>query len=95
MEQNESIESQTESRLSDAEAVAKSFAQCSVSLSVICPKQLPKLKSVYNVGKRNPRAADPPVDNVKNPHVPVLISNSFMEARAALSWLGLSNMTAN
>lgn len=27
MEQNESIESQTESRLSDAEAVAKSFAQ--------------------------------------------------------------------
>uniref|UniRef100_F6HFQ0 Mediator of RNA polymerase II transcription subunit 25 n=1 Tax=Vitis vinifera TaxID=29760 RepID=F6HFQ0_VITVI len=95
MEQNESIESQTESRLSDAEAVAKSFAQCSVSLSVICPKQLPKLKSIYNAGKRNPRVADPPVDNVKNPHFLVLISDSFMEARAALSRPGLSNMTAN
>ncbi|GJU21221.1 mediator of RNA polymerase II transcription subunit 25-like protein [Tanacetum coccineum] len=32
----------------DAETVAKSFPQSCVSLSVICPRQLPKLKAIYN-----------------------------------------------
>ncbi|GLU04780.1 hypothetical protein SLE2022_219120 [Rubroshorea leprosula] len=90
LEQGENNEAQTESRLSDAETVAKSFPQCSVSLSVICPKQLPKLRSIYNAGKRNPRAPDPPIDNVKNPHFLVLISENFLEARAALSRPGTS-----
>ncbi|XP_052199170.1 mediator of RNA polymerase II transcription subunit 25 isoform X2 [Diospyros lotus] len=93
LEQGENIEAQTETRLSDAETVAKSFSQCSVSLSVICPKQLPKLKAVYNAAKQNPRAADPPVDNVKNPLV--LISENFMEARAALSRLGMTNLSSS
>ncbi|KAF8389791.1 hypothetical protein HHK36_024310 [Tetracentron sinense] len=79
LEQSENIEVQTENRLSDAETVAKSFAQCLVSLSVISPKQLPKLR-----GKRNARAADPSVD-IKNPQFLVLLSENFMEARAALS----------
>lgn len=78
LDQSENIESQADSRLSDAETVAKSFPlvlicrsafsfcmilwfsllcnslffsfylQCSVSLSVICPKQLPKLRAIYN-----------------------------------------------
>ncbi|KAK6134042.1 hypothetical protein DH2020_032221 [Rehmannia glutinosa] len=95
MEQSENIETQPDNRLSDAEALAKSFAQCAISLSVICPKKLPKLRAIYNAGKRNPRAADPPVDNVKNPHFLVLISENFMEARAALSRSGMTNLPSN
>lgn len=45
--------------------------------------------------KRNPRAADPPVDNSKNPHFLVLISENFMEARAALSRPGVANLAPN
>ncbi|XP_024987974.1 mediator of RNA polymerase II transcription subunit 25 isoform X2 [Cynara cardunculus var. scolymus] len=92
MEPSDNSEAQSESRLSDAETVAKTFAQCSVSLSVICPKQLPKLKAVYNAGKRNPSAADPTIDIVKNPHYLVLISETFMEARAALNRSGITNL---
>jgi len=44
----ENIESSKEPSIADAETVAKSFAQCSVSLSVISPKQLPTLKAIYN-----------------------------------------------
>ncbi|KAB5568300.1 hypothetical protein DKX38_002093 [Salix brachista] len=95
LEQTENIDAQNGSRLSDAETVAKSFPQCLVSLSVICPKQLPKLRSIYNAGKRNSRAADPPVDNIKNPHFLVLISENFMEARAALSRLGVTSLPSN
>ncbi|KAL6177470.1 hypothetical protein ACLB2K_048996 [Fragaria x ananassa] len=36
-------------------------------------------------GKRNPRAADPPTDNLENPNFLVLISENFIEARATLS----------
>ncbi|TVU09096.1 hypothetical protein EJB05_42536 [Eragrostis curvula] len=81
----ENNESSKEPSVADAETVAKSFAQCSVSLSVISPKQLPTLKALYNAGKRNPRAADPSVDQAKNPHFLVLLSENFMEARTALS----------
>ncbi|CAK7326531.1 unnamed protein product [Dovyalis caffra] len=95
LEQAENIDTQNESRLSDAETVAKSFPQCLVSLSVICPKQLPKLRSIYNAGKRSSRAADPPVDSVKNPHFLVLISENFMEARAALSRPGVTSFPSN
>ncbi|KAG5240373.1 mediator of RNA polymerase II transcription [Salix suchowensis] len=95
LEQTENIDAQNGSRLSDAETVAKSFPQCLVSLSVICPKQLPKLRSIYNAGKRNSRAADPPVDNIKNPHFLVLISENFMEARSALSRLGVTSLPSN
>ncbi|KAK6157697.1 hypothetical protein DH2020_011945 [Rehmannia glutinosa] len=95
IEQSENIETQPDNRLSDAEALAKSFAQCAISLSVICPKKLPKLRAIYNAGKRNPRAADPPVDNVKNPHFLVLISENFMEARAALNRSGMTNLPSN
>lgn len=89
LEQGENGDAQAENLLFDTETVAKWFGQCSVSLSVICPRQLLKLKTIYNVGKRNQRAADPPVD-VKQPHFLVLISDSFMEARAALSRSGLA-----
>ncbi|KAF8396359.1 hypothetical protein HHK36_017976 [Tetracentron sinense] len=44
LEQSENIKVQTENHLSDAETVAKSFAQCLVSLSIISPKQIPKLR---------------------------------------------------
>ncbi|KAM0961403.1 hypothetical protein ACFX15_020236 [Malus domestica] len=95
LEQNENIDAQTENRLYDAEAVAKSFPQSSVSLSVICPIELPELRAIYNAGKRNPRAADPPIDNAKNPHFLVLISENFMEARATLSRPGITTLHSN
>ncbi|KAF3431814.1 hypothetical protein FNV43_RR26550 [Rhamnella rubrinervis] len=95
LEQSENIDAQTENRLSDAETIAKSFALCSISLSVICPKQLPKLRAIFNAGKRNPRAADLPVDNVKNPHFLVLISENFLEARAASSRPGVTSLASN
>ncbi|WCJ24578.1 Mediator of RNA polymerase II transcription subunit 25 [Euphorbia peplus] len=95
LEQSENNDSQTVSRLSDAETLAQSFPQCSISLSVICPKQLPKLRAIYNAGKRNTRAADPAVDNVKNPHFLVLISENFLEARTALSRPGVANLPSN
>ncbi|KAJ7954067.1 Mediator of RNA polymerase II transcription subunit 25-like protein [Quillaja saponaria] len=91
LEKSESVVPKLERRLHDAMDVAKEFAQCSVSLSVICLKQLPNLRDIYNVGKRNPRAADPPIDNVKNPHFLVLISENFREAHAALSGPGTTN----
>ncbi|PIN23691.1 hypothetical protein CDL12_03584 [Handroanthus impetiginosus] len=89
LQQSDNIETQPDNCMSDAEALAKSFAQLAISLSVICPKNLPKLRAIYNAGKRNPQAADPLVDNVKNPHFLVLISENFMEARAALSRPGM------
>lgn len=46
-------------------------------------------------GKRNPRAADPPIDKVKNPQFLVLISENFMEARATLSRPGSSTLPSN
>ncbi|KAF5745288.1 PHYTOCHROME AND FLOWERING TIME 1 family protein [Tripterygium wilfordii] len=95
LERGENIEAETENHLSDAETLAKSFAQCSVSLSIICPKQLPKLRAIYNAGKRNQRTTDPPVDSAKNPHFLVLISENFMEARAALSRPGVTNLASN
>ncbi|XP_062111181.1 mediator of RNA polymerase II transcription subunit 25 isoform X2 [Humulus lupulus] len=95
LEQSENIDAQTESRLSDAETIAKSFSQCLISLSVISPKQLPKLRAIYNAGKRNPRANDPPVDNVKHPHFLVLLSENFLEARAALSRAGVPSLPSN
>uniref|UniRef100_A0A7N0T682 Mediator of RNA polymerase II transcription subunit 25 n=1 Tax=Kalanchoe fedtschenkoi TaxID=63787 RepID=A0A7N0T682_KALFE len=94
-EKIENTEGPLESSLSDAETVAKSYAQCSISLSVICPKQLPKLRAVYNAGKRNPHAADTPVDSVKNNHHLVLISDNFKEARTALNRSGTTTLVAN
>lgn len=46
-------------------------------------------------GKRNPRATDPSIDNVKSPHYLVLISENFIEARAALSRAGMTNLAPN
>lgn len=46
-------------------------------------------------GKRNPRAADLPVDTTKNPHFLVLISENFIEACAALSLSGVTNLASN
>lgn len=46
-------------------------------------------------GKRNPRAADPPIDKVKNPQFLVLISENFMEASATLSRPGSSTLPSN
>ncbi|CAH9104648.1 unnamed protein product [Cuscuta epithymum] len=94
----EPIENETQTddrRLSDAETVAKSFAQCSVSLSVLCPKQVLKLKTIYAAAKSNPRGADLPIDNPKNPYYLVLISENFMEARAAFNRTGMPSLPSN
>ncbi|XP_028768195.1 mediator of RNA polymerase II transcription subunit 25 isoform X1 [Neltuma alba] len=94
LDQGETIESDAGNHVHDAEAVAKAFPQCSVSLSVICPKQLPKVKAIYNAGKRNSRTADPPVDT-KNSHFLILISEGFREARSALSPSGITTVPSN
>ncbi|KAK7407570.1 hypothetical protein VNO78_09523 [Psophocarpus tetragonolobus] len=94
LEQNETIDSDPGNHLYDAEAVAKAFPQFSISLSVICPKQLPKIKTIYNVGKRNSRAADPPLE-AKTPHFLILISEGFREARGALSRSGITSLPSN
>lgn len=49
----------------------------------------------YLQGKRNPRAADLPLDNVKSPYHLVLLSENFIEARAALSRNGIANLVSN
>ncbi|XP_013630095.1 mediator of RNA polymerase II transcription subunit 25-like isoform X1 [Brassica napus] len=84
-ERNENGDALPESRLSDAETVASYFSRCSVSLSVVCPKQLPKIRALYNAGKLNPQSPDLSIDTVKNTFYLVLISENFVEARAALS----------
>nr|XP_043639690.1 mediator of RNA polymerase II transcription subunit 25-like [Erigeron canadensis] len=90
-------ESVTESKfcLSDAEKVASSFPLSLVSLSVICPKQLPKLISIYNVGKRNHLAADYTIDILGNPHYLVLIAESFIEACSDFSQSGRTTLPSN
>ncbi|MCD7466278.1 hypothetical protein HAX54_002836 [Datura stramonium] len=85
----------TSIRLADAETVAKAFPQCSISLSVICPMKLPKLRAIYKAGKRNPEAADPSVDTSKNPNFLVLISGNFKEACAAFSHTEMESLAPN
>ncbi|KAL0296760.1 UNVERIFIED_CONTAM: Mediator of RNA polymerase II transcription subunit [Sesamum radiatum] len=72
-EKSDSMETQPDNCLSDAETLAKSFAQ----------------------GKRNPRAAESPIDNVKNPHFLILISENFVEARSSLSQSGMTSLASN
>uniref|UniRef100_A0A0D6QR51 Mediator of RNA polymerase II transcription subunit 25 n=1 Tax=Araucaria cunninghamii TaxID=56994 RepID=A0A0D6QR51_ARACU len=87
-QQNANSEFQTQQWLADAETVAKAYAQCFVSLSVIAPKQLPMLRSVYNAGKHNPSATDAVVENVKHSQHLVLLSDSFKDACSALNCSG-------
>lgn len=46
-------------------------------------------------GKHNPRATDPPIDTSKNPNFLVLVSENFIEARAAFSRSGMTNLVSN
>lgn len=94
-EQSENETQTDDHRLSDAETVAKAFAQCSVSLSVVCPRQVLKLKTIYAAAKFNPQGADLPIDNPKNPYHLVLISENFMEARAAFNQTGMPSLHLN
>ncbi|XP_055809743.1 mediator of RNA polymerase II transcription subunit 25-like isoform X3 [Solanum dulcamara] len=95
LEQSGNIEAHTSLRLADAEIVAKAFPQCSVSLSVICPRKLPKLRAIYNAGKHDPQAADPPVDTSKNPNFLVLISENFSRDCAAFSHTEMESLAPN
>ncbi|KAL3367877.1 hypothetical protein AABB24_008981 [Solanum stoloniferum] len=88
-------EAHTSLRLADAETVASAFPQCSVSLSVICPRKLPKLRAIYNAGKCDRQAAAPPVDTSKNPNFLVLISENFSEACAAFSHTEMESLAPN
>ncbi|TMW87659.1 hypothetical protein EJD97_019662 [Solanum chilense] len=88
-------EAHTSLRLADAETVARAFPQCSVTLSVICPRKLPKLRAIYNAGKRDQQAAAPPVDTSKNPNFLVLISENFSEACAAFTHSEVERLAPN
>ncbi|KAH9315691.1 hypothetical protein KI387_024318, partial [Taxus chinensis] len=94
-QQNGNSEFQTPQWLADAETVAKSYAQSFVSLSVIAPKQLPKLRSVYNAGKRNPSATDAVMENRKHSQHLVLLSDGFMDGCSALSFSGATSVNAS
>ncbi|KAK4715371.1 hypothetical protein R3W88_013709 [Solanum pinnatisectum] len=72
-----------------------SLLSCSVSLSVICPRKLPKLRAIYNAGKCDQQAAAPPVDTSKNPNFLVLISKNFSEACAAFSHTEMESLAPN
>ncbi|KAL8248596.1 hypothetical protein R6Q59_005464 [Mikania micrantha] len=85
-------EAQAKSSSYDAETLVKSFKQCHVSLSVICPRQLLKLKSIYNAGKRNHTAVDYTIDIVTNPHYLVLISEDFKSALVDVNRLGIKTL---
>ncbi|KAI3699125.1 hypothetical protein L2E82_43185 [Cichorium intybus] len=85
----------SESHSSDAKTVAKYFKQCRVSLSVISPMKLPKLKAIYDAAKRNPLETEFTIDNVKNPDYLLLISQDFMEASAVLSQPEITNLPSN
>ncbi|KAH9606890.1 hypothetical protein KSS87_019724 [Heliosperma pusillum] len=75
-EQSAINEAPMENLLYDAETLSTWFGQCSVSLSVIYPKQLRNLKTIYNAAKPNQRISEPAVD-IKLPHFLVLISDGF------------------
>ncbi|RZC24234.1 Mediator of RNA polymerase II transcription subunit 25 isoform A [Glycine soja] len=49
---------------------------------------------VLSLGKRNNRAADPPLE-AKTPHFLILISEGFREARGALSRSGITSLPSN
>ncbi|KAK4376487.1 hypothetical protein RND71_002783 [Anisodus tanguticus] len=95
LELSGNTEAHVSSCLADAETIAHAFPQCFVSLSVICPRKLPKLRAIYNAGKRDPQAADPPVDTSENPNFLVLISENFSEACAVLSHTEMTSLTPN
>ncbi|XP_059316991.1 mediator of RNA polymerase II transcription subunit 25 isoform X2 [Lycium ferocissimum] len=95
LEQTGNTEAHTGNVLADAETVARAFPQCSVSLSVICPRKLLKVRAIYNAGKCDPEATDPPVDTSKNPNYLVLISEHFSEACAALSRTEMESLAPN
>lgn len=46
-------------------------------------------------GKRDPQAADPPIDTSKNPNFLVLISENFIEACAAFNRTGMESSALN
>ncbi|RVX14263.1 hypothetical protein VitviT2T_025919 [Vitis vinifera] len=74
----------TEFSLADPNMVAKLFTQCCVSLSVISPKQLPKLREIYNSANSNLQGENSLVNGM-NPQFLILISKNFPEAHAALN----------
>ncbi|KAL3692434.1 hypothetical protein R1sor_006085 [Riccia sorocarpa] len=82
--------------LADADTVAQAFAPCSVSLSIISPRQLPMLRNIFSQAKRTSRTADttsePP--KVSSQHL-VLLSEAFLEARMALHRTVVPNMPPN
>lgn len=77
--------------LADAEAVAKAFPPCQVSLSVIAPRQLPLLRSIYNGAKRNTRATETGPE-VSKQHL-VLISEGFLEGKLAIRRAAVASNT--
>ncbi|KMZ70123.1 Mediator of RNA polymerase II transcription subunit 25 [Zostera marina] len=84
-ENHDKYEVQIETCLSDAETVAKSFSKSFFSLSIISPRQLPKLQAIYNAGKHDSQSADPVVNNEKNPYFLILLSENFVEGCIALA----------
>ncbi|KAL2635410.1 hypothetical protein R1flu_006889 [Riccia fluitans] len=71
--------------LADADTIAQAFAPCSVSLSVVAPRQLPMFRNIFSQAKRTSRAPDTTSEPPKasSQHL-VLLSEAFLEARMAL-----------
>lgn len=67
LDSGEISEARIESQNADAEAVARSFPQSFVSLSVICPRQFPRLRAIYNAGNTSHQAASSSANEFKHP----------------------------
>ncbi|OAE32534.1 hypothetical protein AXG93_3242s1570 [Marchantia polymorpha subsp. ruderalis] len=82
--------------LADADTVSQAYAPCSVSLSVIAPRQLPLLRNLYSQAKRLSRGSEGVNEPPKvSPQHLVLLSDGFLEARLALHRTAVSNTLSN
>lgn len=61
-----------------------------ILVKLTCPNFL-----LLKQGKHDPRANDLPIDNAKNPHFLVLLSENFLEARAAFNRAGVPSSASN
>lgn len=88
LESGEVVEVTIDTVLADAETMARSLAESFISLSVICPSDMPMIKTIYDAGNQNPGSF---IKNLKHPQLLLLISEQFPEAREALKQFEVEN----
>ncbi|KVH98435.1 Mediator complex, subunit Med25, von Willebrand factor type A [Cynara cardunculus var. scolymus] len=92
LESGEVVEVTIDTVLADTETMARSLAESFISLSVICPNDMPMIKTIYDAGNQNPGSF---TSNLKHPQLLLLISEQFPEAREALKQFEAENNDTN